>query len=418
MNMPHISLIPMYGAIAQGRPVTLDVLVKIEPPALDLNDWERPPLNLGFVLDKSGSMSGQKLDYAKQAIAYGIEQLLPSDRLSLTLFDSHVETAIASTLATNKSALLRTVKAIRSGSATALHGGWVNGGMAVSAYLHPEQLNRIIILSDGLANVGETDSDTIANDVHGLMKTGISTSALGVGRDYDENLLEAIARSGDGNFFHIASPEDLPQIFETELQGLAGTLGRHVTLRCSPLGAVHRSQVVNDLATDESGGIQLPNLTVANPIQVVIRLQIPALTAKTSVLRVQLQWQSPDQETPHTLEQILELAVVSPEAMANYPPNPAVQEQVALLMAAKARQEAIANLDQGKMEEAVSSLETSAKMLAAMPQSAPIAGELSHLEDLVTDFKTGDTQMSRKQAMAEMYQLNRSRSSHYGKKKK
>lgn len=76
MKMPMISLIPMHGAIAQGRSVTLDVLIKIEPPLVELDNNARPPLNLGFVLDKSGSMHGNKLDYAKQAIAYAIEQLL------------------------------------------------------------------------------------------------------------------------------------------------------------------------------------------------------------------------------------------------------------------------------------------------------------------------------------------------------
>lgn len=204
MTTPTIALIPMHGAIAKDRSVTLDVLIKIEPPIVAIDEKIRPPFNLGFVLDKSGSMQGDKLDYAKQAIAYALQQLLPSDRLSLTLFDSHVKTKIPSTLATDKEKLLAIVKQIQAGSSTALHNGWLQGGIQVSEYLNSEHFNRVILLSDGLANVGETNPDVIASDVHGLMKTGISTSALGVGRDYDEDLLEAIARSGEGNFFHIA----------------------------------------------------------------------------------------------------------------------------------------------------------------------------------------------------------------------
>ncbi|ACB01075.1 Ca-activated chloride channel family protein [Picosynechococcus sp. OG1] len=417
MKMPMISLIPMHGAIAQGRSVTLDVLIKIEPPLVELDNNARPPLNLGFVLDKSGSMHGNKLDYAKQAIAYAIEQLLPSDRLSLTLFDTQVETKIPSTLATDKQRLLETIKLIRSGSSTALHDGWVQGGIQVGQYLNNDHLNRVILLSDGLANVGETNPDVIASDVHGLMKTGISTSALGVGRDYDEDLLEAIARSGDGNFFHIASPEDLPQIFETELQGLATTIGRSVTLKLDPQAGTTVKEVLNDLEREESGAIKLPNLTVANPLKVVVRLRVPACDGATDVLEVALQWE--DTEHGETLAQTatLQLQVVNPEQLSDFPANPEVQEQVALLMAARARQEAIDRLDQGDVTGAVQFLNDSARTLEAMPASAPLMEELSNLKDLAEDFETGDRQMSRKRAMAEKYHLNRSRSAQYGKKR-
>ncbi len=417
MKMSTISLIPMHGAIAKERSVTLDVLIKIEPPMVEIDENARPPLNLGFVLDKSGSMHGDKLDYAKQAIAYAIQQLLPSDRLSLTLFDTQVETKIPSTLATDKQKLLETVKLIRSGSSTALHDGWVQGGIQVSEYLNHDHLNRVILLSDGLANVGETNPDVIASDVHGLMKTGITTSALGVGRDYDEDLLEAIARSGDGNFFHIASPEDLPQIFETELQGLATTLGCAVTLKLEPQAGTTVKAVLNDLEREESGAIKLPNLTVANPLKVVVRLRLPALSAGTDVLKVTLQWEDTENQQTCTQEAVLQLQVVSPEQLSDFPANQEVQEQVALLMAARARQEAIDRLDRGDMTGAVQSLQQSAVMLEAMPASAPLMEELSNLKDLAEDFEMGDRQMSRKRAMAEKYHLNRSRSAKYGRRK-
>lgn len=164
-------------------------------------------------------MGGAKIDYARQATAYAVEQLLPSDRLSLTLFDTHVKTEIPSTLATDKQALLETIRRIRTGSSTALHAGWVNGGVQVSEYLNPEQLNRVILLSDGLANVGETNPDAIANDVHGLMQRGVTTTTLGVGADYDEDLLEAMARSGDGNFSTLIPLSSFPAFLRRSYRG-------------------------------------------------------------------------------------------------------------------------------------------------------------------------------------------------------
>ncbi|NER83639.1 MAG: VWA domain-containing protein [Leptolyngbya sp. SIO1D8] len=416
MNQPTLSLIPMYEAIAIGRSVTLDVLVKILPPAID-HPVDRPPLNLGFVLDRSGSMSGAKIDFARQAVAYAVEQLLPSDRLSLTLFDTHVKTAIPSTLATDKHKLLDTIRGIRTGSSTALHSGWVNGGLQVSQYLNPEHLNRVILLSDGLANVGETNPDAIANDVHGLMNREVTTTTLGVGADYDEDLLEAMAHSGDGNFFHIDSPDQLPEIFATELQGLAGTMGHSVELSLIPLQGTVIADVLNDVAKTEAGALKLPNLTVGSPINVVFRLRIPALTQSSHLLQVKLVWQAPQQTETQSLEATLSLQGVKPEQMSDFPANAEVTEQVALLMAARARQEAVQFADRGDWAGAVSTLQASSKNLAAMPASASISEELTAVQDLTSDFETGEKSIARKRARYQAYNLNRSRSSDYGKRR-
>ena len=416
MNQPMLSLIPMYEAIAADRSLTLDVLVKITPPSIQ-QPVERPPLNLGFVLDRSGSMRGAKIEYARQATVYAVEQLLPSDRLSLTLFDTQVTTAIPSTLATDKQRLLDKIRSIRTGSSTALHAGWVNGGMQVSQYLNPEHLNRVILLSDGLANVGETNPDTIANDVHGLVQRGVTTTTLGVGADYDEDLLEGMARSGDGNFFHIDSPDQLPEIFDTELQGLAGTVGHSVELTLTPLQGATINHVLNDLARTPEGALKLPNLTVGSPVNVVLRLRVPALTAATNLLQVKLAWQAPHQTVEHSMESVLHLNVVSPEQMSDFPANPDVEAQVALLMAAQARQEAVQFADKGDWASAASTLRASSAMLAAMAPSPAIANELTTVEELTSDFETGEKSLARKRAKSQAYNLSRSRASDYGQRR-
>ena len=414
MNQPTLSLIPMYAAVAAGRSMTLDVLVKIMPPTVE-RSVQRPPLNLGLVLDRSGSMSGAKIDYARQAVAYAIKQLLPSDRLSLTLFDTQVKTEIPSTLATDKQKLLDIVRHIRTGSSTALHAGWVNGGMQVSQYLNPEHLNRVVLLSDGLANVGETRPDAIARDVHGLMERGVTTTTLGVGADYDEDLLEAMARSGDGNFFHIDSPDQLPEIFDTELQGLVGTVGHSVELSLTPLREATLSNVLNDLAKTPAGALKLPNLTVGSPLNIMVRLRVPALAEGSQVLQVKLAWQTPQQTEVYSLSGALHLDVVNPEQMSDFPANPDVEAQVALLMAARARQEAIRFADRGDWVGAASALRESSVMLSAMPASPAIADELAAVQELTSDFETGEKSLARKRAKYQAYNLSRSRSSGYGK---
>jgi Ca-activated chloride channel homolog len=250
-----------------------------------------------------------------------------------------------------------------------------------------------------------------------MMEKGITSSAFGVGDDYDEDMLEAMARSGDGNFFHIDSPDQLPEIFEVELQGLVASLGKSVKLALLPLQGTVLSQVLNDLEQDEEGAIKLPNLTVGNTLKVVLRVRIPALTESSDVLNFKLSWQSIEDNVSQILEGNLRLEVVGAEQMSEFPANPEVQEQVALLMAARARQEAIDFGDRGDWQEAIRSLKSSSAMLENMESSAAIVDELTNLNELTSSYESGDYRGSRKRAMSEKYQMNRSRSSSYGKKR-
>ena len=102
MKLPRIEIIPVRGAVRSDAPVTLDVLLRITPPSPEVQ-VQRPALNLGLVLDRSGSMGGQnKIGFAREAAIYAVQQLLPTDRVSVTVFDDKVETIVPSTLGENK----------------------------------------------------------------------------------------------------------------------------------------------------------------------------------------------------------------------------------------------------------------------------------------------------------------------------
>jgi Ca-activated chloride channel family protein len=405
--LPTLDLIPLHGAIVAQQPLTLDVLVRITPPAITL-ETDRVPLNLSLVIDRSGSMRGQKMHYAREAARFAVENLLPCDRLSVVLFDDRIETLVPSTLATDKHSLLEKLRHVHSRGSTALHAGWVEGGMQVSQYLNPDQLNRVIVLSDGLANVGETQPDAIATDVHGLAQRGVSTSTLGIGDDYSEDLLAAMARSGDGNFFHIESPDQLPSFFETELSGLAATLGQRVSLGLEPGQGVRVREVLNDLDLTQTGRYKLPNLMVGTPIQVVVRLQVPALGQPQELMRVRLAWDDPALTTRQVLRAGLELPLVNPEQFSDFPANATVQEQVALLMAARARREAVMYSDQGDFAAAQQSLAEARLTMANMPPSPMLMEEQESLADLEADYREGNLSRARKKAFSQSFNLSRS----------
>ena len=200
MATPSIQLIPLRAAVSTERESTLDVLVRIIAPTVD-RPTTRPSLNLSLVIDRSGSMDGDKIAFARQAAAFAVEQLLPQDRVSVVIFDDEVQTLVPSTLVENRQMILEAIRRIQAGGSTALHEAWRQGGLQVSHHLDREHLNRVILLSDGLANVGETNPDVIATDVHKLAGLGVSTTTMGVGDDYNEDLMAAMAKSGDGNYY-------------------------------------------------------------------------------------------------------------------------------------------------------------------------------------------------------------------------
>lgn len=405
--LPTVELMPLHGAIVTQQPMPLDVLVRITPPAIALNT-DRVPLNLSLAIDRSGSMGGQKMHYAREAARFAVENLLPCDRISVVLFDDRIETLVPSTLATDKNTLLEKLRHVHSRGSTALHAGWVEGGMQVSQYLNPAQLNRVIVLSDGLANVGETRPDAISSDVHGLAQRGVSTTTLGIGDDYSEDLLAAMARSGDGNFFHIESADQLPTIFETELSGLAATLGQRVSLGIKPGNGVTVMDVLNDFEMTDTRRYKLPNLMVGSPIQVVVRLQVPALSQSGELMQVRLAWDDRDQPGRQVLRAGLELPLVRAEQFSDFPANEAVQEQVALLMAARARREAIQFSDRGDFASARQSLTDARLAMASMSPSAMLMEEQAVLEDLEADYQSGNVTSARKKAFSQSFNLSRS----------
>ncbi|MGG6295104.1 macro domain-containing protein [Leptolyngbya sp. AN02str] len=406
---PHIELIPLRGAVCSHQATTLDVVVRITPPPAPVSTGKRPTLNIGFVIDRSGSMADRKkIDYARDAVCYAIAQLLPSDRLSVTLFDDRVDTLIPTTPANNPASFTRLVQQIQPRGSTALHAGWLQGGIQVSQVLTAE-LNRVILLSDGLANVGETNPDAIATDVHGLAQRGVSTPTMGLGDDYNEDLLEAMARSGDGNYYYIASAEQLPSIFEQELQGLAATLGKNVALAIQPEGNVVAADILNDLDVDDQGRFKLPNLVFDSPIDVVVRLNIPALTNETELCRFHLTWTDTNQQTQEATA-VLKLPVVPSSQLEAFPLNQDVQQQVALMTTARAKKEAVRLVDQGDYGTAGQVLQQTRQQLLDfnLPMSAP---EAAALEDLHQELRDRKLASYRKMASHQSYTRSNRRSS-------
>jgi Ca-activated chloride channel family protein len=412
MIVPDIHLIPLREVVSTDHSTTLDLLIKIIPPALE-ETVERPPLNIGLVLDRSGSMAGQKIEYVRQAATYAVEQLLSTDRVSVTIYDDVIETIIPSMCAVDKASIIRKIRRIYDRGRTALHAGWVQGGIQVSQHLSSKHLNRIILLSDGLANVGEINPDVIASDVHGLAERGVSTTTMGIGREYNEDLMEVMARSGDGNYYYIRSPDQLPSIFGIEMQGLMATMGNDVTLDIKPLAGVQIVELLNRLETNDNGQYRMPNLLFEQPVLVVARLKVPALDQTSELCKVYLSWHEPKQGTRSDCEASLELSAVPSAELEAYECNIEVRQHVALLMAARAREKSVELVARGDYEAARLLLDKTRQDMLNNHDLPMMASEAEALADLEKELKARNFREYRKMSKADAHSIHMSHSFHH-----
>jgi len=179
------------------------------------------PLNLSVVIDKSGSMADDnKLTRVKSALLTLVSELRPTDVLSIVVFDSEAEVLLPAQPVSDKESIKNLIREIQPGSTTNLNGGLMLGYQEDLKHYRKEATNRVILLTDGIANRGEIDPQMIARGSQSYNDRGIDLSTIGVGLDLNKDLLEKLAKSGRGLFHFIADSQDIQKVFVNELQSL------------------------------------------------------------------------------------------------------------------------------------------------------------------------------------------------------
>ena len=261
------------------------IVANVTAPHLHANEVnatqrQRPPVNLAFVLDRSGSMAGQKIALAKQAIADSIVRLQADDRFAVVTYDDVIDVVIRSTAATSEAkndaiALLRRIEA-RNG--TNLADGWLRGAEQVALNLKAEGVNRVLLLTDGLANIGITNPEELARHASELRARGVQTSTFGVGADFDEALLQQMATNGGGNFYYIENDRQIADIITGEVGETLDVVARDVTLNVvTPSGVTVESLSPYPVESSSPGrtAVLLGALVAEQVVQVVLRLNFP-----------------------------------------------------------------------------------------------------------------------------------------------
>ena len=213
------------------------VYLKVGLTGLELESAaDRPPVNVAIVLDKSSSMAGEKLHRAKHAARLAVDRLAPSDIVSIVAYDSTVRVVVPATKAVDKASIHDAIERISPSGTTALFAGVSKGADELRKFFDRNRVNRIVLLSDGLANVGPSSAGELAQLGAALMREGMSVTTLGLGLDYNEDLMSQLARAADGNHAFIERADDLARFFELEFGTVLKVVARDATLTidCAP----------------------------------------------------------------------------------------------------------------------------------------------------------------------------------------
>ena len=399
MEYPKVEFFTTHPKLEAGREQTVDVLIRITPPALSLDpssrSWKgRPDLNLSIVLDRSGSMEGEKMVRAREAAMFCVDQMLPTDRLSVVTFDDHIEVLFPSEPVTNKQSMKDLISRVAARGSTALHEAWVRGGLTVSERMLDQGINRVVLITDGLANVGITNTDEIVTQAMGLYQRGVSTSTIGIGSDFNEDLLMPMAQSGGGNAWHVVEPDDMQRIFQVELEGLIAQFAHTVSLSLIPADGVRVVDLLNDFDLTETGRYRLPNLQAGSPLNILVQLKVGAEAVGTQMclLDLRLGFTPQDAKNAEVLKQAHTVEFATRAELERSDMNEEVIKAVQFLMNARARNEAMKRMDRGDYAGAEDIIGSALGQTRALAASFPTAcammeDEMGSLQDTARSLK-------------------------------
>ena len=238
----------------------------------------RTPVNVAIVIDRSGSMQGERIAAAKEGARVALKRLSSDDTVSLVSYNHDVDVmSPAAPLRNSREKLLEAIDTLKADGTTGLYAGVKEGGRQVEEFVSDNNINRVILLSDGLANVGPSTPGELAELGRKLASKGISVSTIGLGLDYNEDLMQRLAAASDGNHVFVERPSDLAEIFDREFGDALSVSARDITIiiECK-LGFKPMRILGRDGSIDgDKVTLKLNQLHADNERYVVVELQAP-----------------------------------------------------------------------------------------------------------------------------------------------
>jgi Ca-activated chloride channel family protein len=363
--MLNVKVTPLMEHYDNGAPSSTPVLFEIETAAGKLGN-QRPSFELCLVLDRSGSMAGEKLDMAKRAITEIIQNLRKGDILHCVVYGSVVRTVFRDVQGGGdckfRDSLIEEVNQLRCEGCTNLSGGLERGVKLITGCKYPRQvgsLRRMFVFSDGIANVGITDVSGVVNLVRTIKARDISVDSFGIGVDFEADMMKNIAEVGGGVFYFIDTPGVISTMVSKAVQEMIGVVGVDAVLKLEcdngTLVRKHYGGLVSEPSTDKR--CVIGDLNEDNVRSVLIELgHTPGETGEAVRLRWELAYTAKSSQGDNAEVLRGELALnavrVEPNSAVCDTRNVAVQNYITIQEASDSDMHIATLLRSGSIDEA------------------------------------------------------------------
>jgi len=350
---------------------TQTAIVKISlaaaPPPPNAN---RSPVNLCLVLDRSGSMGGSKLENAKEAAMEALSRLGRNDVVSVVAYNSSVETLFPAQPLTDVAQVRNLIQGIHSSGNTALFGGVSQAAAELRKHSEDQpkgMVHRMVLLSDGLANVGPSSPGDLSRLGAGLVKEGISVSTVGLGDDYNEDVMTGLSRRSDGNTYFAENSLDLPRIFTEELGDVLNVVARdaRLVIECGegvkPVRTIGRDADIRGRRVV----LDLNQLYGNQERYLLLEVEVPAFPDQSEIplATARVRYHDVFQQTAGQHSASLWARFSSQEEAVSASVNPRVQQDYYFNQSAMAKEEAIRQWEAGDTQGARRTLTTNSLLL-------------------------------------------------------
>jgi len=317
---------------------------------------QRTPVNIAIVIDTSGSMSGEKIKKAREAAIMAIERLNANDIISVVTYDSTVHVLIPATKVSDKEGIFRKIRQVEADGSTALFAGVSKGAAEMRKFLAKERVNRLVLLSDGLANVGPDSPGELGDLGCSLIKEGISVTTIGLGGGYNEDLMTKLAYKSDGSHYFAENANDLARVFNSEIGQALSVVAQEIQTEiiCAPgirpvrllgrEGQINGQQVL----------VFINHLYSEHEKYIILEVETPASEAGVTraVATVNVSYGNMKTHTTDKLSSSLEVKFSNSKELIEKLTNGNVMVDVVELIATERNELAMRLRDQGKIKEA------------------------------------------------------------------
>lgn len=317
---------------------------------------QRDPVNVAIVIDKSGSMQGEKIAQARKAALQAVDRLGKDDIVSIIVYDTSVSVLVPATKASDRESIQQKIQQISAGGNTALHAGVLKGAEELRKFLDRKRVNRVILLSDGLANVGPSTPGELEELGASLLEEGISVSTMGLGLGYNEELMSRLALASSGNHVFIEDADSLVAVFQREFDDVLSVVAQNIRIQVELSDGVRPVKLLNYPAviSGQKVEIELGQLYSQQQRYFVLELEIPFGKANSvrPVARVSTEYLNMLTDTTDKLTSSVEVRFSDDKEIAEQQIDKTVLSACVVQIANERNRQATLLRDEGKVEEA------------------------------------------------------------------